>query len=90
MRKGGEPFWCRLGGRAVDAGDLSQGTVWILEDVTQHKVAEEALRQAHELVRHAFGRYVSEEVADSLLRAPESLELEIGRASCRERVCELV
>src|SRR4029077_6786794 len=43
MRKGGEPFWCRLGGRAVDAGDLSQGTVWILEDVTQHKVAEEAL-----------------------------------------------
>jgi PAS domain S-box-containing protein len=75
VRQGGEPFWCRLSGRAVDAGDLSQGTVWILEDVTQHKVAEEALRQAHELVRHAFGRYVSEEVAESLLRAPESLEL---------------
>ena len=70
-----ELFWCRLSGRAVDAGDLSQGTVWMLEDVTQHKVAEEALARAHELVRHAFGRYVSEEVAESLLRAPESLEL---------------
>jgi adenylate cyclase len=75
MRTGGELFWCRLSGRAVDAGDLSQGTVWMLEDVTQHKAAEEALARAHELVRHAFGRYVSEEVAESLLRAPESLEL---------------
>ncbi len=75
MRKGGELFWCRLSGRAVDAGDLSQGTVWMLEDVTQQKAAAEARRQAHELVRHAFGRYVSEEVAESLLRAPEGLEL---------------
>src|SRR5437899_8393142 len=33
------------------------------------------LARAHELVRHAFGRYVSEEVAESLLRAPEGLEL---------------
>jgi PAS domain S-box-containing protein len=75
MRKGGELFWCRLSGRAVDARDLSQGTVWMLEDVTQYKAAAEALRRAHELVRHTFGRYVSEEVAESLLRAPESLDL---------------
>jgi adenylate cyclase len=75
MRKGGELFWCRLSGRAVDARDLSQGAVWMLEDVTRQKAAAEALRQAHELVRQAFGRYVSEEVAESLLRAPESLEL---------------
>jgi len=33
------------------------------------------LARAHELVRHAFGRYVSEEVAESLLRAPEALDL---------------
>jgi adenylate cyclase len=33
------------------------------------------LARAHELVRRAFGRYVSEEVAESLLRAPEALEL---------------
>ena len=33
------------------------------------------LARAHELVRHAFGRYVSEEVAESLLRTPEALEL---------------
>ena len=33
------------------------------------------LARAHELVRHAFGRYVSEEVAESLLRTPEALKL---------------
>ncbi len=33
------------------------------------------LARAHELVRRAFGRYVSEEVAESLLRSPEGLEL---------------
>ena len=33
------------------------------------------LARAHELVRHAFGRYVSEEVAESLLRAPQGLDL---------------
>jgi len=33
------------------------------------------LARAHELVRHAFGRYVSEEVAENLLRAPEALDL---------------
>jgi class 3 adenylate cyclase len=34
-----------------------------------------SLANAHELVRRAFGRYVSEEVAESLLRTPEALEL---------------
>ena len=33
------------------------------------------LARSHALVRHAFGRYVSEEVAETLLRAPEALEL---------------
>jgi len=39
----------------------------------QRKSAE--LARAHELVRRAFGRYVSEEVAESLLRSPEALDL---------------
>jgi adenylate cyclase len=33
------------------------------------------LARAHELVRHAFGRYVSEEVATRILQSPEGLEL---------------
>ena len=33
------------------------------------------LARAHALVRRAFGRYVSEEVAESILQSPEGLEL---------------
>src|SRR6185436_9423697 len=33
------------------------------------------LARAHELVRRAFGRYVSEEVAASILQSPEGLDL---------------
>ena len=33
------------------------------------------LARAHELVRRAFGRYVSEEIAASILQSPEGLEL---------------
>jgi adenylate cyclase len=33
------------------------------------------LRRAHELVRRAFGRYVSEEVATRILQSPEGLDL---------------
>ncbi len=33
------------------------------------------LARAHELVRRAFGRYVSEEVAASILKTPEGLEM---------------
>lgn len=35
----------------------------------------EELARAHQLVRRAFGRYVSEEVAESLLSTPEALDL---------------
>ncbi len=35
----------------------------------------EELARAHELVRRAFGRYVSEEVAASILKSPEGLEM---------------
>lgn len=46
-------------------------------DRLRRRLAEKnvELARAHELVRRAFGRYVSEEVAETLLRSPEALEL---------------
>jgi class 3 adenylate cyclase len=44
-----------------------------LRSTLSEKNAE--LKRAHELVRRAFGRYVSEEVATSVLQSPEGLEL---------------
>jgi two-component system sensor histidine kinase/response regulator len=47
-RKDGSLFWCRLNGRAVDPADASKGTVWMLEDVTEERIAAEALRLSNE------------------------------------------
>jgi adenylate cyclase len=44
-----------------------------LRDLDRVRLVE--LGRAHELVRRAFGRYVSEEVATSILESPEGLEL---------------
>ncbi len=44
-----------------------------LRDLDRLRLAE--LARAHELVRRAFGRYVSEEVAASILQSPEGLEM---------------
>jgi len=52
-RQSGELFWCRLSGRAVEAGDLSRGTVWMLEDVTERRQAEEEIKQARQKAEEA-------------------------------------
>src|SRR5438094_1991662 len=47
-RQDGSGFWCRVTGRAVAAGDPAKGYVWLLEDITERKRADEAL---HRLLR---------------------------------------
>ncbi len=42
-RRTGEHFWAKMRGRAVVAGDPSQGTIWIIEDVTQARLHREQL-----------------------------------------------
>ncbi|HEY3077591.1 MAG TPA: EAL domain-containing protein, partial [Burkholderiales bacterium] len=47
-RQDGSGFWCRICGRAVQPGDRAKGYVWLLEDITERKRADEAL---HRLLR---------------------------------------
>ncbi|HTM60719.1 MAG TPA: PAS domain S-box protein [Burkholderiales bacterium] len=44
-RQDGSGFWCRVSGRAVQPGDSSKGYVWLLEDITERKRADEALER---------------------------------------------
>ena len=45
-RHDGTGFWCRISGRAVEPGDPARGYVWLLEDVTQQRAAEERIERA--------------------------------------------
>ena len=44
-RKDGSSFWNRADGRAVDPNDPHKGSVWIVEDITEQRRAEEELQR---------------------------------------------
>ncbi|MBC8057554.1 MAG: diguanylate cyclase [Rhizobiales bacterium] len=46
LRRDGQQFWARVRGRVVVPGDLSQGTIWTLEDVTEMREQRERLTWA--------------------------------------------
>jgi diguanylate cyclase (GGDEF)-like protein/PAS domain S-box-containing protein len=44
-RQDGSGFWCRVSARAVAPGDPAQGYVWLIEDITERRRANEALER---------------------------------------------
>ncbi len=44
-RQDGSGFWCRITARAVQAGDTAKGYVFLAEDVSERKRADEALER---------------------------------------------
>jgi len=48
VRRDGSHIWVRYNGRAIDPPDLSQGTLWILEDITERRGIEEKLQRAYD------------------------------------------
>ena len=53
VRKDGTKFWCHFSGSAIEVGNLSRGTVWMLTDVTHEHDTAEALRQAKDAAEAA-------------------------------------
>ncbi|HEX8987850.1 MAG TPA: EAL domain-containing protein [Rhodocyclaceae bacterium] len=45
-RKDGTMFWARISGRAFDRDRPEAGSVWLVEDITDERQAEEKIRQA--------------------------------------------
>jgi diguanylate cyclase len=43
VRRDGQSFWARMRGRAVVPGDMSAGTIWVIEDVTDSRQQRESL-----------------------------------------------
>jgi len=44
-RRDGSGFWCRVSGRAVHPGDPARGYVWLFEDITDRKRADEDIQR---------------------------------------------
>ncbi len=45
-RKDGTPVWCEVRSKAIDRSDLSRGSIWITQDITARKQAEQDLVRA--------------------------------------------
>ncbi len=46
--KSGRTVWCLFNGKAIAPPDLGRGAVWVIDDITDRKQAEAALRKAKE------------------------------------------
>ncbi len=46
LRKDGTTFLCHLSGRAVHPGDPAQGSVWLFDDITLEREAEQRVQRA--------------------------------------------
>lgn len=85
-RKNGEVLWCLISGKRINPTDSKSPSVWVLQDITARKLAEEALTkineqleqqvQARTLKLQNLNRSLLEEV--SMRRAME-LELLVSR-----------
>lgn len=53
MDADGRVFWCSVRGKALDASDPLAGSIWMYEDVTDRRQAEQALRQAKDMAESA-------------------------------------
>lgn len=45
-RKDGTFFWCKISAKAVDPNSPNEGTIWIMEDVSDERMVQDALRQS--------------------------------------------
>ncbi|HNX95140.1 MAG TPA: response regulator [Holophaga sp.] len=85
QRADGTPFWCRIQGNALHPSSPHDGSVWIWEDITARKEAEDELQRVHRIqslildntavgiafVRHRVFEWVNPRLPE-ILRMPMS------------------
>jgi PAS domain S-box-containing protein len=54
VRHDGSTIWCLINGKALKAGDLSQGGVWVVQDISARKNTEAALVDAKDGLQHSL------------------------------------
>ncbi|EPR36335.1 PAS/PAC sensor signal transduction histidine kinase [Desulfovibrio sp. X2] len=51
-RRDGSQVWCQIWGRALDRSNLSRGMIWVVDDITARKAAEELRQEVERIARH--------------------------------------
>lgn len=74
MRRNGEVFWCLLSGRLTDPTDPGLPSVWVLQDVSDRRLAEEQLRRTNLQLEQMVERRTR-----SLQHTNEALRAEVER-----------
>jgi len=59
IRGDGSHMWGRYNGKAVDSSDLDKGTIWILEDITDRRLAEEQQSQFAAIITSSTDAIIS-------------------------------
>jgi PAS domain S-box-containing protein len=72
--KNGSLIWCRISGRLLRRNDMSGPSVWVVQDLTDKKQAEDELRRVNQQLEHTIERRTS-----NLRRTNEALKAEIER-----------
>lgn len=80
VRKDGQLRWCQMSGRALDPRRPLGESIWVVQDVTERRLAEESLREMNRTLEGLV-----EERTRNLRRANLDLKREIER---RQRVQE--
>ena len=75
-RSDGSLFWCRFIGKALDTSSPQAGSIWMFEDITQRKQAEEKLRlQTSALEAAAIGIMITDRASHILWVNPAFTQL---------------
>jgi len=80
LRSDASVIWLRLAGSTVDAANPAAGVVWMLEDVTDRRRAEDALRDAHAVLEQRV-----EERTEALQATVSQLQQEVVERMRAER-----
>ncbi|HTZ19660.1 MAG TPA: PAS domain S-box protein [Opitutaceae bacterium] len=51
QKKDGTKIWCSVTGQAIDPHDLDQGSIWVIHDITERKLAEQKLQESEYFLR---------------------------------------
>jgi PAS domain S-box-containing protein len=74
VRKNGSIIWCRISGRIVDVGGQNSMSIWVVQDLTDKRRAEDQLRRMNHQLEQTVARRTL-----NLRRSNQALRAEVER-----------